>query len=82
MCAIPCIRGCSLRLAGELILFRESQPGHLRGCRVALVHLFICFYEEPTLTRRYGDEYLRFKQNVPRWLPRLKAVEGRGRVGL
>jgi protein-S-isoprenylcysteine O-methyltransferase Ste14 len=35
------------------------------------VHLFVCFYEEPTLTERYGQEYAEYKRNVPRWLPRL-----------
>jgi hypothetical protein len=35
-------------------------------------HLFVCFYEEGALERRYGEEYLRFKEHVPRWLPMLK----------
>ena len=39
-------------------------------------HLFVCLYEEPTLTRRYGEEYLRFKRHVPRWLPRLRPWQG------
>ena len=32
-----------------------------------VVHLFVVFYEEPHLTRRFGEAYLR---TVPRWLPR------------
>jgi protein-S-isoprenylcysteine O-methyltransferase Ste14 len=63
-------------LAGELILFESRSLAIYAAVVWLLVHLFICFYEEPTLTRRYGDEYLRFKQNVPRWLPRLKAWKG------
>ncbi len=43
-------------------------------------HLFVCFYEERTLTRRYGEEYLRFKRHVPRWLPRLTPWQRRGGV--
>jgi protein-S-isoprenylcysteine O-methyltransferase Ste14 len=39
-------------------------------------HLFVRLYEEPTLARRYGEEYLRFKRHVPRWLPRLRPWQG------
>lgn len=35
-------------------------------------HLFVIFYEEPTLRRRFGSEYEGFCAAVPRWLPRLK----------
>jgi protein-S-isoprenylcysteine O-methyltransferase Ste14 len=27
--------------------------------------------EEPGLVKRFGDEYLTSRQNVPRWIPRL-----------
>jgi protein-S-isoprenylcysteine O-methyltransferase Ste14 len=35
-------------------------------------HLFVVFYEEPALRRRFGSEYADFCAAVPRWLPRLK----------
>jgi protein-S-isoprenylcysteine O-methyltransferase Ste14 len=72
----PMYTGVLFALAGELILFESRSLAIYAAVVWLLVHLFICFYEEPTLTRRYGDEYLRFKQNVPRWLPRLKAWKG------
>jgi protein-S-isoprenylcysteine O-methyltransferase Ste14 len=63
-------------LAGEAILFASW----IMAVYVLLVwlacHLFVCFYEEPKLTRRYGEEYLRFKTHVPRWLPRLTPWNG------
>jgi len=35
--------------------------------------------EEPVLVRRFGEEYLRYRENVPRWLPRLRPWrDGRG----
>jgi protein-S-isoprenylcysteine O-methyltransferase Ste14 len=33
-------------------------------------HLFVLAYEEPTLARTFGEEYERYRTNVPRWLPR------------
>jgi protein-S-isoprenylcysteine O-methyltransferase Ste14 len=36
-------------------------------------HLFVLGYEEPTLGRSFGDEYKTYRENVPRWLPRLTA---------
>jgi len=36
----------------------------------ALVHLFVLFYEEPTLTRRFGSSYQAYLRAVRRWIPR------------
>lgn len=63
--------GVVVALAGEFILFRS------RGIALEAVlawlgtSVFILLHEEPSLTRQYGDEYLQYKQHVPRWLPRL-----------
>ena len=35
------------------------------------VHLFVLSYEEPTLSRTYGEQYDRYRSNVRRWIPRL-----------
>lgn len=37
-----------------------------------MVAAFVRLYEEPTLTARYGAEYARYCETVPRWLPRLR----------
>jgi protein-S-isoprenylcysteine O-methyltransferase Ste14 len=29
-------------------------------------------YEEPALAGRYGDEYQRYRDDVPRWLPQFR----------
>jgi protein-S-isoprenylcysteine O-methyltransferase Ste14 len=34
-------------------------------------HLRIIFYEEPTLARKFGDEWTRYRKSVNRWWPRL-----------
>jgi protein-S-isoprenylcysteine O-methyltransferase Ste14 len=45
--------------------------------------LFVRFYEEPKMRATYGDEYERFRANVPGWIPRLRpwrgALDKRGR---
>jgi protein-S-isoprenylcysteine O-methyltransferase Ste14 len=33
-------------------------------------HLFVRYYEEPTLGRLFGESYTRYREAVPRWLPR------------
>lgn len=32
--------------------------------------IYIPWFEEPGLEQRFGADYLRYKQNVPRWIPR------------
>jgi protein-S-isoprenylcysteine O-methyltransferase Ste14 len=36
-------------------------------------NVFVLFYEEPVLRRKFGAEYEDYCRRVPRWLPRLKA---------
>ena len=33
----------------------------------------IRFWEEPHLVKRYGNEYVEYRRNVPRWIPRIPA---------
>jgi protein-S-isoprenylcysteine O-methyltransferase Ste14 len=35
---------------------------------LAIMHLFVVVHEEPALTERFGDSYLRYKSSVHRWL--------------
>ena len=36
------------------------------------VYLFVVFYEEPTLSGKFGAEYDEYRRNVGRWCPRLR----------
>ncbi len=38
---------------------------------MAVVAAFVHLYEEPTLTRQFGDDYTRYRRAVPAWRPRL-----------
>ena len=37
--------------------------------------VYIPLVEEPGLLKRFGEEYLTYKRNVPRWIPRLTPWE-------
>jgi protein-S-isoprenylcysteine O-methyltransferase Ste14 len=37
---------------------------------MAAVTTFVRLYEEPVLSRRFGDEYERYRRAVPAWRPR------------
>ncbi len=67
----PMYLGVLAVLAGEAWLFWNRSLA-IEAALVCLgANLFVHFYEEPTLARRYPEEYPRYKCHVPRWLPRL-----------
>jgi protein-S-isoprenylcysteine O-methyltransferase Ste14 len=45
-------------------------------------HLFVVFYEEPSLRCSFGAEYETYRANVPRWIPRLSAWQGAERYSI
>jgi protein-S-isoprenylcysteine O-methyltransferase Ste14 len=67
----PMYVGVATCLAAEVILFRSSDLAVELVLALIGVHLFVCLYEEPTLRKRYGQEYAEYKRNVPRWVPQL-----------
>ncbi len=72
----PMYVGVLIVLAGEAVLFERRGLILYLAIVWLATHLFVCLYEEPALRRRYSDEYLRFKRNVPRWLPQLTPWKG------
>jgi len=40
------------------------------------VTAFVRFYEEPTLRATHGESYERYRQEVPRWVPRIRPWPG------
>jgi protein-S-isoprenylcysteine O-methyltransferase Ste14 len=65
-------------IAGQALIL-GSLPLLAYGALVwAAFHLFVLLYEEPTLRRQFPQDYTRFTQAVPRWLPRLRPwrIEG------
>ena len=71
----PMISGVSLILAGEAILFRSYNLLAWLIVFLLINHIYFVLVEEPGLAKRFGEEYEIYKQNVPRWLPRLTPWE-------
>jgi protein-S-isoprenylcysteine O-methyltransferase Ste14 len=68
----PMYIGVALVVLGQAMLF---WSGHLLRYAVLfliIVHLFVVFYEEPTLERQFGQEYGDYRKRVPRWIPRFR----------
>lgn len=70
----PMYLGFAAGWIGLWIVFGHADPVMIAGVTaVALgVHLFVLFYEEPTLRKKFGAEYEEYCQNVDRWWPRVR----------
>jgi protein-S-isoprenylcysteine O-methyltransferase Ste14 len=66
----PMITAVLAVLLGEALLLGSS--GLLIWCAAFFIINWVYFllYEEPSLERRFGDDYRDYEHAVPRWLPR------------
>jgi protein-S-isoprenylcysteine O-methyltransferase Ste14 len=71
----PMYVGFAAGWIGLWVVFGHPNPVVIAAVvAVALgVHLFVVFYEEPTLRKKFGADYTEYCRNVPRWWPRLHA---------
>jgi protein-S-isoprenylcysteine O-methyltransferase Ste14 len=67
----PMYLGVLLMIFGQAVFFASRSVAMYGAIAAAIMHAFVLGYEEPTLQRRYGDEYANFCHHVPRWFPRL-----------
>ena len=67
----PMISGVGWMLLGEVVVFLNDDLAWwwLFFCLISA--LYIPYFEEPGLYRRFGKSYAQYKANVPRWMPRL-----------
>ncbi len=72
----PMITGVVLNLVGEALLLGSSLIGVWAGIFAAGNAIYIPLLEEPGLERRFGEDYLRYRSHVPRWIPRLRPWTG------
>jgi protein-S-isoprenylcysteine O-methyltransferase Ste14 len=66
----PMIAGVLAALFGEALIFGSTAIAIWAAVFVVVNHVFFVAYEEPAVERRFGEEYRRYKENVPRWIPR------------
>ena len=67
----PMYVGVLLTLMGEVLVFQSIILLVYSLLVFLAFHLFVVYYEEPRLREQFGDSYLRYLGNVPRWLPRV-----------
>lgn len=69
----PLYLAVTATIAGEaLLLGRLGLLAYATGCLIAFA-AFVRFYEEPALRRQFGEEYERYRREVPGWWPRRPA---------
>lgn len=71
----PMYFGWLLVLAGEAILFQSIPLVKYLGGTFAFFYFFILFFEEPSLSHKFGESYERYRKSVRRWIPRLKPYQ-------
>jgi protein-S-isoprenylcysteine O-methyltransferase Ste14 len=58
-----------LVLIGETILFESALILIYAAIVFSVFHLWVIFYEEPTLRRKFGESYEEYCLKVSRWIP-------------
>jgi protein-S-isoprenylcysteine O-methyltransferase Ste14 len=78
----PMISGVLCVLLGEAVLF--GSPPLWTWCMLFLIInlIYIPLIEEPQLEQRFGHSYHQYRQNVPRWIPRLRPWQSPNQDGV
>ena len=66
----PMYIGVGLVIGGQGWLFHSLRIAIYMVCMLLTAHMFVLFYEEPTLRKQFGAEYERYRTSVPRWIPK------------
>jgi protein-S-isoprenylcysteine O-methyltransferase Ste14 len=72
----PMYIGAALALGGAALYVRSTPLVGYVGLFLLMTHAFVVWYEEPTLARRFGDDYQAYRARVSRWLPRARRRMG------
>jgi len=66
----PMYVGVGLLLVGEGVFFGSWVLFVYAALLLLLYHLWVLYFEEPTLRRMFGAAYEAYCEAVPRWIPR------------
>jgi protein-S-isoprenylcysteine O-methyltransferase Ste14 len=69
--------GVVLVIVGEALLTGMVVLFGYAALMAVGYHLFVRYYEEPTLGRLFGEPYASYREAVPRWLPRRSGLTNR-----
>lgn len=67
----PMIMGVIFILISEALLLQSISIFLMMLLFMTVKHIYFVKKEEPSLIRRFGEEYEEYSQNVPRWIPRI-----------
>jgi protein-S-isoprenylcysteine O-methyltransferase Ste14 len=65
----PMYLGAGFALAGAALFYEAAALWAYAAAFLLLLHLFVIWYEEPTLHRTFGDDYEQYRRQVRRWWP-------------
>lgn len=65
----PMYLGVASVILGEAALFRSFHLVEYAFGMLVIAHIFVVTYEEPTLSRQFGESYEEYRRSVPRWIP-------------
>jgi protein-S-isoprenylcysteine O-methyltransferase Ste14 len=68
----PMYVGVLAAILGHFLWFGYWNLLIYAGIVFIAFHVFVKYYEEPTLKKKFGTAYERYLENVPRWIPRLR----------
>lgn len=68
----PMILSVVTMQVGEAILFASYGIALLAILNMVVNTIYFIYSEEPGLEKRFGEEYVEYKKNVRRWIPRVK----------
>jgi len=69
----PMYVGVLIALLGEAWLFSSWSLVIYAMIIITWQHLFVVFYEEPALKRKFGESYSDYLARTPRWSPRFNS---------
>jgi protein-S-isoprenylcysteine O-methyltransferase Ste14 len=68
----PMISGVVCLLLAESFFFQSAYIFLWAVSFFLINHIYFIFFEERILGKKFGENYLEYKKNVPRWLPKRK----------
>ena len=66
----PMYIGAGLAVVGAALFYQSFALLEYVGVLFLVTHLFVVAYEEPTLRRTFGKDYLAYCERTGRWWPR------------